>query len=453
MALDRSASDVAVVSDAVIRQGAGSAVWQFNVSNETLNGAINIDDLVQEIRASPIVTALRCVGSDAGADKLEVQFKAVLSSTVALSATYTWDGSTIVLCPDTSEVVSGEWIRLDPDNHWFKSIAVIENVSVSIENPASLSIPTGSGQSSKGGDVRRLLGNDSTPRTPGSILGDHAGSSVQNRTPDWDSVLDHDLTTPPVDPIAGDRYIVGISATGDWSGHGNEIAEYNGAGWVFFDPDTGYGCFVQDINRICIWTGIAWDIDSSLVGLGNVPNLVYNLTATSAPTVNDDADDGYSAGSKWVDLTGDKEYTCVDPTSGAAIWIETTGGGGGGSAMHATRMESSETTTTSTTHVNAFSAGVQPPEDGTYFIIFTADSKNASKGSDTIIGIGVNSTSTAQTGTESGVTAGGLDYGGNLTVSHVHTLTTSNTVYGIFRCSSGTAKLYGRRITLIKVTS
>ena len=29
-----------------------------------------------------------------------------------------------------------------------------------------------------------------------------------------------------------------------------------------------------------------------------------NLTATTAPTVTDDADSGYSPGSHWVDLTG-----------------------------------------------------------------------------------------------------------------------------------------------------
>lgn len=45
-----------------------------------------------------------------------------------------------------------------------------------------------------------------------------------------------------------------------------------------------------------------------------------NDSATTAPTVNDDADDGYEVGSRWVDITADNIYFCVDPTVGAAVW-------------------------------------------------------------------------------------------------------------------------------------
>jgi len=53
-------------------------------------------------------------------------------------------------------------------------------------------------------------------------------------------------------------------------------------------------------------------------------------TAASAPTVNDDSGDGYSAGSRWIDTAADKEYVCLDATVGAAVWTETTSTGGGG---------------------------------------------------------------------------------------------------------------------------
>ena len=48
------------------------------------------------------------------------------------------------------------------------------------------------------------------------------------------------------------------------------------------------------------------------------------LDATTAPTVDNDTTEGYGVGSKWVDVTNDKAYICVDNTDGAAVWIEIT---------------------------------------------------------------------------------------------------------------------------------
>ena len=53
-----------------------------------------------------------------------------------------------------------------------------------------------------------------------------------------------------------------------------------------------------------------------------------NYTATTDPGVTDDSDDGYEVGSRWVNITLDKEFVCLDATVGAAVWTETTGGGG-----------------------------------------------------------------------------------------------------------------------------
>lgn len=65
-------------------------------------------------------------------------------------------------------------------------------------------------------------------------------------------------------------------------------------------------------------------------GGNRLVGLLHNNAATAAPTVNDDAGDGYSVGSRWIDTTNDTSYVCVDSTVGAAVWQQTSGTGSGG---------------------------------------------------------------------------------------------------------------------------
>jgi len=64
--------------------------------------------------------------------------------------------------------------------------------------------------------------------------------------------------------------------------------------------------------------------------IDNIEIVKYSkFDATSAPTVNNDIDEGYKVGSIWVDVTNNKAYVCLDNTDGAAVWTETTQGGAG----------------------------------------------------------------------------------------------------------------------------
>ena len=74
-------------------------------------------------------------------------------------------------------------------------------------------------------------------------------------------------------------------------------------------------------------SGVAGVGEDAGVAASNVTKNKFD--ATSAPTVNNDTDEGYVVGSRWVDITNDKEYVCLDNTDGAAVWTETTGAGGG----------------------------------------------------------------------------------------------------------------------------
>jgi len=53
---------------------------------------------------------------------------------------------------------------------------------------------------------------------------------------------------------------------------------------------------------------------------GDLRVIRNNLSASVAPTADDDDLDGYEVGSRWIDTTADKAYVCVDATATAAIW-------------------------------------------------------------------------------------------------------------------------------------
>jgi hypothetical protein len=68
---------------------------------------------------------------------------------------------------------------------------------------------------------------------------------------------------------------------------------------------------------------LSWKYQNAEYVFAGTP-VLDNTAATGAPTVNDDAGDGYSLTSRWYDTTNDKEYVCLDSTAGAAVWRLTT---------------------------------------------------------------------------------------------------------------------------------
>lgn len=65
------------------------------------------------------------------------------------------------------------------------------------------------------------------------------------------------------------------------------------------------------------------NISVSAVISGLAGAIQDNYGASTAPTVTDDINAGYSVGSHWVDLSNDIAYICVDSSAGAAVWSTT----------------------------------------------------------------------------------------------------------------------------------
>lgn len=50
-----------------------------------------------------------------------------------------------------------------------------------------------------------------------------------------------------------------------------------------------------------------------------------NLGASNPPTVNDDNTEGYEVGSRWIDVSNQREYICLETSTGVAVWKVITG--------------------------------------------------------------------------------------------------------------------------------
>ncbi len=104
------------------------------------------------------------------------------------------------------------------------------------------------------------------------------------------AVEDVNLTAPPASPGANERYIVGTSATGDWSGNDNSVALYSNGAWTFFTPVAGWHADVLSTGETLRFDGTNWVYPTS-APLQNVDHVGVNATAddTNRLTVAADA--------------------------------------------------------------------------------------------------------------------------------------------------------------------
>ena len=105
------------------------------------------------------------------------------------------------------------------------------------------------------------------------------------------AVADRDLATPPAGPMEGERYIVAGGATGAWAGEDGRVAQFDGAAWVFHQPQPGWRAWVLDEEMLVTWRGGAWQDDSGLpleaaeLGINTASDAVNRLAVSAAATL------------------------------------------------------------------------------------------------------------------------------------------------------------------------
>lgn len=89
--------------------------------------------------------------------------------------------------------------------------------------------------------------------TMGFVMATAAGMEWQ------DSVLSYQNDPPGPPPVIGDRYLIGTPTVPNaWTGHDNEITEWNGVGWDFYAPSPGWVVMQDDTQDVWLWSGAAW---------------------------------------------------------------------------------------------------------------------------------------------------------------------------------------------------
>ena len=115
------------------------------------------------------------------------------------------------------------------------------------------------------------------------------------------SVIDKDLSTPPVSPAEGDCYIVAATGTGAWTGWDGRIARFIDGEWRSYLPGAGGGegwlVYVQDEANLYVFVSGAWTLFAS-----SAQPLDSDLTAIAALSPSNDDVIQRKAGS-WTNRT------------------------------------------------------------------------------------------------------------------------------------------------------
>lgn len=137
------------------------------------------------------------------------------------------------------------------------------------------------------------------------------------------SVIDRNLSTPPVGPSEGDRYLIGLAATDAWLGAEGLITSFQSGVWVFFIPRSGWRCWVADESINLYFNGAAW-IESAGGGGGSSPYLGTYLNTSALDAAHPTATAGNYA---YVDAGAASDIQMYIWDDDDTSWVLGSGGG------------------------------------------------------------------------------------------------------------------------------
>ena len=92
------------------------------------------------------------------------------------------------------------------------------------------------------------------------------------------AVISADLTSPPLQPDEGARYIVAAGGSGDWAGQDGKVAVWTDAAWMFYEPNAGWRADVLATGGMVRFDGSVWS-DPATGSLQNTPYVGVNTTS------------------------------------------------------------------------------------------------------------------------------------------------------------------------------
>jgi hypothetical protein len=113
------------------------------------------------------------------------------------------------------------------------------------------------------------------------------------------AVTARNLSTPPIGPVQGGRYIVDAGASGDWAGKSGQIALFDAGAWQFFAPMVGWTAWIAAESALATYNGTLWvtqgDAPQSFnqIGVSATADATNRLTVSSPATLLNHAGAGH----------------------------------------------------------------------------------------------------------------------------------------------------------------